>query len=372
MPLEHHNDWRDLFTPPIAGGPAVRWTWRVLRKRGHPLLILPDAPRPAAEALKLYPAQTLVARTAKALLRAAPRAGLLCFGEKVALAVSADDALLKILSGLAGEPAAAVVAPAILAGNPATPGQRCIILAFDENRRPVAIVKAGMSEAARQLIKSEAAILSAFPQITPGVPRLRGTFQSQQLHALAMDYFPGDSPRPRDLHGLAPLLTSWLDPHKTICIGDIPAWARLRSAGGAAPLLLTLNHRLSQQSVRATLYHGDFAPWNIKVSRHDGSWTVLDWERGELTGIPGWDWFHYMIQSSILVERLPTAALARRVEALLGSRLFEAYAGAASIAASAHDLLLAYLLYNNEVIRPAEGLVPARELLTALAARWNQ
>ena len=90
---------------------------------------------------------------------------------------------------------------------------------------------------------------------------------------------------------------------------------------------------------------------------------MLDWERGELTGIPGWDWFHYVIQTGILVEHLPAAALLQKVDGLLQSQAFKEYAQRSGIAGVERNLLLAYLLNCVEVIRPSEGLEQARELL---------
>ena len=132
-----------------------------------------------------------------------------------------------------------------------------------------------------------------------------------------------------------------------------------------------LLQRLPGRTVPATLQHGDFAPWNIKVSPASGAWTVLDWERGELAGIPGWDWFHYVLQPAILVERLPVAGLVQRMEGLLRSEAFLAYAERAGIRGCERELALAYLIHAAEVIKPAEGLAATNELRRALAARWQ-
>jgi hypothetical protein len=97
---------------------------------------------------------------------------------------------------------------------------------------------------------------------------------------------------------------------------------------------------------------------------------VLDWERGELNGVPGWDWFHYVLQAAILVERLPTAALIGRIEGLFSSESFKSYAARASISGSERGLLLAYLLHCVEVIKPSEGLQAIRELFRAIRSLW--
>jgi hypothetical protein len=109
--------------------------------------------------------------------------------------------------------------------------------------------------------------------------------------------------------------------------------------------------------------HGDFAPWNIKVSPRDGRWTVLDWERGDPVGVPGWDWFHYEIQSAILVDKSSTSTLQSRIDELLSSASFRKYATQARIQEVCRPLVAAYLLYTLEITRPTEGLQALRDLL---------
>ena len=99
---------------------------------------------------------------------------------------------------------------------------------------------------------------------------------------------------------------------------------------------------------------------------------MLDWERGELTGVPGWDWFHYVLQSGMLVERWPTARLVKAAEELLSQEAFQKYSRAAGIAGVERDLMLAYLMNCIEVIQPAEGLPETVDLLKALTAKWRQ
>ena len=153
-------------------------------------------------------------------------------------------------------------------------------------------------------------------------------------------------------------------------MSDTPDWVRLERACSGDRLFRAIAGSLSGKVFQAALQHGDLAPWNIKVSPA-GTWTVLDWERGEPAGIPGWDWFHYVIQSAILVARLPTPVLVQRVEGLLGSAAFQHYAERAGIRGCERELLLAYLLNMAEVIKPSEGLTQTRELLRALAGRWR-
>jgi hypothetical protein len=234
----------------------------------------------------------------------------------------------------------------------------------------VAVVKAGLSPRARALVEQEERFLAAVPEKTIAVPRLRARFESARLRALALDFVSGDSPRPRDEAALPPLLAAWVDATRTVVLSDTPDWMRLQEAAPASGLFSVVAGQLRGRKIHPAMHHGDFTPWNIKVSPA-GAWTVLDWERSELTGIPGWDWFHYVIQSGILVRHLPTSVLVQRVESLLSSDAFRQYATRGGILGCERELVLAYLLHVVEVIKPSEGRAPTRELLQALAARWR-
>ncbi len=397
------NFWEDLFpaTTDEAGG--VRVEMRVVSKHGRPLLLLPQQRRAAMVSLGLYPAQTPRARAAKVALSWLVRAGATLGTKPISLAISPGETFATFLSSLATgarpSPGAATLASAgagepfttqhrsdvagptdgrapglptlgILAGNPASDGQRFLLLVFDVTQAPVAVVKAGLSERARLLIAKEESFLAAVPPNTSSVPRLRATFQRPHLRALALDYFAGDSPRPRDEGALPALLASWVDPQRSVAMSDTADWGRLERAAASADLFALLARQLRSRLIHPAIQHGDLAPWNIRVSPA-GAWVVLDWERGELDGIPAWDWFHYVIQPAMLVEHLPTLELVRRVEDLLDSEAFKAYTARAGITGCERELVLAYLLHAVEVIKPSEGLAATGDLLRALVARWQ-
>ncbi len=371
MTATPQNSWETLFAAPEGTqGEGTQVELRLLRKGGQPLLLLPRPRRAAATTMDLYPAQTSRARAARAVLRCLCRASLSFGTKRIALALRPADSFVRFLLSFAGEPAPAAPTLGILAGNPNTAGQRFLLLVFDTSQRPVAVVKAGLSERARALIEQEASFLASVPANTPAVPRLRSRFESSRLSALALDFFPGDSPRPWDQAVLPALLASWVDPKRTIQLPEAPNWLRLAEAAPAGSPFPALAQRVSGRTVHPTICHGDFAPWNIKVSP-EGTWTALDWERGELVGIPGWDWFHYVIQSSILVGHLATPDLVRRIESLLDSVPFRRYAAQAGLQGCEREPLLAYLLYVVWVVKPSEGLAATGELLKALCARWG-
>jgi aminoglycoside phosphotransferase (APT) family kinase protein len=162
---------------------------------------------------------------------------------------------------------------------------------------------------------------------------------------------------------------SWLQPAEEIAAIETANWQALTNAAPSHPLLKTLTARLQGKRVRASLHHGDFAPWNVKVDKA-GRWTVLDWERGEVRGLPLWDWLHFIIQREVLIRRPGLGGLIDVVESLLRSPAVLDYSKRAACAGIERELTLAYLLHVSEIIRPAEGLPENRRLLDELAARW--
>jgi hypothetical protein len=51
---------------------------------------------------------------------------------------------------------------------------------------------------------------------------------------------------------------------------------------------------LESALVPETVVHGDFAPWNLLLSRR--GLYVFDWEYGELQGLPSWDEMYFRLQ----------------------------------------------------------------------------
>jgi hypothetical protein len=362
------------FLPRILGGEATRdqdgieVSLRVLRRAGQPFLLLPANRREAVATLNLYAPQIARARAARGLLRwclvlAAPWPG-----QRFRLNVQPDAPFWRFLTSLPS--AAPSPRFGILAGNPASPGQRFLLLCFDAEHRPCAVVKAGLTPRAHELIQCEETILASVAGKFKGIPALLATFRSGQVRAIATPFAPGRSPRQSDESVLPALLNAWVDTERTIPLSEAPAWRTLEEACAADRQFQAIASKLRFQQVHPCLQHGDFVPWNIKVSP-DGGWTVLDWERGQLTGIPGWDWFHYILQTGILVKRLPTRALVRQAEQLLASDSFQDYALRTGISGIERQLLLSYLFHLVEVIQPSEGRVEARNLLTTLAEAWR-
>jgi len=339
----------------------------VLTRHGHPLLYLPHARAQAKHALALYPAQRTPARMARGLMRLASTLGLLRLFPSIKLSVNTDGPLAGFLKARAKR--GSLPAFTVLAGNPNTPGRRFILLLFDEQDRPCAVVKAGITPEAVRLLKQEAAVLDQAPSSALGLPRLQAVQHSPRVCALALDYVEGEPPRSATPGKLAETLGSWVNPSRTVRAAEVPAWQRLVEACPNDPTLNTLRSRVEAAAFHPVLYHGDFAPWNIKVTP-DGSWRVLDWERGERTGLPCWDWFHYHIQVGLLVDRLPTLTHGEQIDRHLEDQSFREYGNRAGTQAIAQELLLAYLIYSCHVLKPAEGRQETQALLDQLKHKW--
>jgi aminoglycoside phosphotransferase (APT) family kinase protein len=298
------------------------------------------------------------------MLRVGLRFGL----QKTSLTVSNTDPFAAFLCAASrvepGEP----FSFAVLTGNSSAPGRRHVFLLFNSASEPVAVVKAGATSRARELIAHETSLLSAFASALTGLPKVRGACELDNLSAFAMDFIEGTSPGDDAGGELETIFSSWVDSARQIEIGETVAWKRLIQASGAAALPEAVL-KLETLRTHPVLMHGDFAPWNVKVSA--GRWTVLDWERGERVGIPAWDWFHFVVQPAVLVRRETTEATLARLEKLFPSAEFQRYAARCGIIGAEWMLAFAYVEYCVNVTRQTEGLKLLEALREAIHARWT-
>jgi thymidylate kinase len=67
-------------------------------------------------------------------------------------------------------------------------------------------------------------------------------------------------------------------------------------------VLEEFNSRVDETDIICGFMHGDFAPWNML--REQNRLFVFDWERAHTTSTPGWDLFHFIVQTGSLVHDL--------------------------------------------------------------------
>jgi hypothetical protein len=333
----------------------------VLSRHGEEFLFLPNNRSAALHALQLYPAQTTKARGARALIQALIRLGLLTPLSKRSLPLATKSPFAAFLQSLART--STLPDFAVLVGNPHAPGTRFIFLLFHDDHTPTCVVKAGSTSAARELVHRESVFLQQYSCRFTALPVPLGWSETGDYTALALPFIEGTSPQEDDSEGVAQLLGSWISDDERIPLRNMPAWQNLpkddKAFGGGGSLL-------ADQLVSPVLMHGDFAPWNLKVAEN-GSWIALDWERGHFPGIPGWDWFHYVIQSSILIRKEPASKTLQRLQSLISSKPFQEYAAITGVQSQETRLLLAYLIHASQ-LRPTEGAAQLETLLDILAA----
>ena len=155
-------------------------------------------------------------------------------------------------------------------------------------------------------------------------------------------------------------------------LASLPAWRELTAkvAGDDREAWRILNTALAEKTVRNVPCQGGFAPWeNFPAAAAQGR-PAFDWERGRFQGVPGWDWFHFAVQTSIHADHLSTGRIAAELKQMLNSDPFQKYADAAGIGGFVRPLLLAYLLHQKWVVQPREGGTVIAELFALLSTRW--
>jgi glycosyltransferase involved in cell wall biosynthesis len=356
------NSWSHLFHGE-SGSPEITRHFRVIRRSGNPLLYLPTGGLASSRAVQIYAAQTPIARAAQTALRIALRYRLPLPLQKETVALPANSPLSQFFAQVsAGKDWPEF---SVLCGNPKSSGQRHIFVLLDADERPSIVIKAGQNPRARQLIASEARFLQSLPANTAAVPPLCGSIDTAQVTAFATEFRQGDSPRSGDTAEMARILTAWIHPAADMPLQDIPAWQRLRLT--PHPFLPRMPGAQLKQSIKPVLFHGDFAPWNIRS--WDGRWTVLDWERGETQGVPGWDWFHYVIQTSILVKKDSPQRTFERLRELVSSPPFTRYSQATGLDDRVGLVLAGYLVHARN-LRQTEGAEQIEALLHGLDRYW--
>lgn len=358
--------WEPLFPPPSSGAASLPFRLRLLRRWGQPLLLLPQYSRCARTGLDLYSAQTRKARLVQSVLRIGLRVGIAPGLEPVTVHVDANAPLVRFLAH--NEPTE-LLNFALLLGNPNAPGRRFIFLVMDRAGRPLRVAKTGTNRVAVELIRREAAFLKSLPSDRLHAPSVLGEFDSGAVAALSLEYAPGKAPQKTDSHTLGLILTSWLNGSAPAAFASLTVAERLLESPTMSVNERAVLTRLGQRSMATAIHHGDFAPWNIREHPRTGHWTVLDWERGEPAGPPAWDWFHYLIQPAVLVERQPAEVVLARVDGVMRTSDFAAYSRAVGMAGAAEELLLAYLLHCRDVIRQAEGMPTIKRMAELMTQR---
>ena len=348
----------------------VDFSWRLVRRKKRPFLLLPEKSGRASDSFELYSAHRPLAKLWRALVPLLLKTPLAKLLARVAIEADTESEFMRFLAQQSGLPAGQLPSPTIKFGGVVGKTTRLVLLIRDAGGHPIRVVKVGLNPAGRAATEREAGLLSNLPKDVIGCTGITGRFSSDTLSAFATAYFSGES-LDTDL-GIENLFHDWLNDAPPEPIQNLATWRELQSVakGAGLPQWPILRDALAEQTVRTTIYHGDFAPWNVRMTNLE-TIRAFDWERGHLKGIPAWDWFHFIVQTSILVKRYSPERVAAELEQLVHSPRFQKYASAAGISKIVEPLLLAYLLEQKLIVRPLEGSEQTGRLFQLLWTRWQ-
>ena len=312
--------WLPLFADTSGSSGFDLRRFRLLRRHGEQLLFLPDKQSLLLGSLPLYQPQTKKARFFLSAIRLCLGTGLAQVLPRIDAPIGRESTLAKFMTKLGGS--GTLPDFAVLAGNPRAEGRRFVFLAFDAQGRETFVVKAAFEPAGCSLIEHESRFLQAHDGRVPHIPQLLGATGQSPVAALALPFQPGTSPKADDTGIAGNVLGAWFSGEEQMGIASFPQWRRFVASGGSFPQ--ELRPKLESVRVKPVIFHGDFAPWNLRVDSNNRL-MALDWERGEDQGIPGWDWFHYVVQTSILMRREKVCETYRRIVRLLQTPEFIAY-----------------------------------------------
>jgi hypothetical protein len=185
----------------------------------------------------------------------------------------------------------------VLVGTPG-PAQKITVQLWNE-RGVAGYLKYGETAAARRRLENERSVLAAVPEsLGPAVLRY-GTMASGV--ALLLSPVAGRALAPK----LPPekRLADFFQPasaSQTASVEDHPWFKSLRARCGRR-----VDHWLEGLTGRKwpiTLQHGDAAPWNM-ITASKQRLCAIDWEYGNLKGIPYLDLAYYVLQVALLVYR---------------------------------------------------------------------
>jgi len=74
-----------------------------------------------------------------------------------------------------------------------------------------------------------------------------------------------------------------------------------------------LSERMSNVEIPCGLCHYDFKPWNLRINERSGRLFVFDWELARTSWTPLTDYFHFIIQPAILVNRMKPECILERI-----------------------------------------------------------
>lgn len=323
------------------GSVIATFTIYGVKKKGHVLLGLPADREAAMITLGLYQPQSLIAKVfARGLF-------LLIF-------VRLHRLLPRLDLELRGGGPLAVLASSqermgFLLGNPGAKARRAMVVYHNESG--YGVDKIGLDEVSRASVTAETAVIQSLPKKVVGLPILAGINESDDWASYSTKYIRGTSPRKKDDSLVVALLSEWMKGNKGQALKNTRQWSCMAE--------YAIEHKdldiwgelcdASLLQVKMGIFHGDFAPWNLKKS-DEGEISVLDWENGCNCGPAGWDWLHYLIQRATLVDGLDSTKTLNTCRSWAETDRGEKFLSEAGWGGRVDLWIGTYLVYSNWIL----------------------
>ena len=292
--------------PLLTGCDFAQAGYRMLRRDGRPLLLLPPAPAAAALTLGLYLPQTAKARVAVSALRLANRLGLLGVVLPSA-SPPTDDATPSDHAKPFTQADLDAGRIGVLLCNPSHGGGRFIAVRAGD---APSIVKGAARPQAASLEQERAVIGRLAALGLPGVPSVLSDGGDAISYWFEMPHYArAEVKSVADIRAIR-LLESWTG-GETVNPLEAEPLRSIVAASGAQTLGLGGLERLSSLRIRRAAMHGDFAPWNLRKGAE--GLVAIDWEWGRRDGLAGLDLGYGLLQEALLVKKLPPPAALRFV-----------------------------------------------------------
>lgn len=239
-----------------------------------------------------------------------------------------------------------------LLGTHETDNRRAIVLYL--GKVGYEVEKMGFGESARLSVLDEGRIIESLPEDHMGIPKLLSIRDEDDWASYTTLYLVGRSPSTGDAGNILSLLRDWMDRSTTQRFDKTSQWLSLRefaesSKDDEVKERWRKLKKVAGLEIKVGLFHGDFAPWNIKVMG-DGSMVVMDWEHASLMGPLGWDWLHYMVQYGLLVEKLPLNEVEEKCRRWANSEDGQVFLKQAGWLDHEEEWIQSYLMYSGWVL----------------------
>lgn len=264
-----------------------------IKRDGYLLLALPRDAVAARATLGLYHPQANIAKLLVWVIGIMVRLRLHTLLPRIELTIRSVSPLARMLDdpGSIG----------FLLGNPSAQSRRAITL--HRKNENLFVDKLGIGGGARELVIKELEHIRGLPENHVALPEVVDQDISDKWASYATHYLDGKSPGKSDDAMVIVVLQNWLEKSESIILNETRQWQQMVDYAEANQVgnIWSRLQKAAVIPVKVGVFHGDFAPWNVKVLS-SGSVYVMDWELGCADGPAGWDWVHYIIQRATLVD----------------------------------------------------------------------